>query len=109
MRVTSLYSQSKQTDRAPSLRSGLQKKSKSHDVVAAVHVDGLTGDPGAEIGGEKQRGIANFPGLHISFQRRMFGVVLHHCAEIAHAAGRQSLDRPSRDGIHPNLLLSQTI
>lgn len=54
-------------DRDLSLRSRLQKNSKSHDVVAAIYVDGFSRNPGAEVGCQEQRRVANFSGFDVSF------------------------------------------
>src|ERR1041385_436033 len=84
-------------------------RSKSHDVVAAVHVDGLASDAGAEIRSQEEGCIAYFPRFHIPFERSMLRVVFQHCAEVAHAARGQRLDGPGGYGVYADVLWAQAV
>src|SRR5581483_9028348 len=83
--------------------------SKSHNVVAAIHVNHFAGDAGAHVGSKEEGGIGHLADLHVALQWRALGVGLEHVAETGDAARRQRLDRPGRDGIHTNALRSEVV
>src|SRR5258708_31081436 len=85
----------------------IKKTSKTHDVVAAVHVDGLTGNPRAEIRSQKEPGVANLFHIHVAFHRRAFGMGLVHLAESCNSTGSQGLDGAGRNGVHPDVPRAQ--
>ena len=70
-------------------------KLKSHDVVTAIYVDHFAGDAGAGIGSQKHSGRADFIDIHITLQRRAFGMGLQHIAKTGNAPRRQGLDGPA--------------
>src|SRR5262249_23989027 len=74
-----------------SLTSG-RTPSDRHDVVAAVDVDHLAGDPGRERRGEEERGVADLAQLDVALQRRLLRVVLEDLREAADPAGGQRVD-----------------
>src|SRR5262245_11691579 len=59
---------------------------KTHDVVAAVHVNGFTSDPGAGLGEQKRRRRTYLSGVHVALERRPLGVGLQHVAQVRDAA-----------------------
>jgi len=77
----------------------LDMRLKAHDVVTAIHVDCLAGDSRAEIGTQEQGRVTHFLHVHVAFQGRVFGMCLHHQAQIADAARSQRLDWTGRYGI----------
>src|SRR5437588_5483840 len=83
--------------------------SKSHDVVAAVHVDYLSGDAAAAIGGEKQSGLAYLAYFDVAFQWSAFGVGFQHVPQSRDTARGERLDWPGGDGVDPNLLFAQIV
>src|SRR6266446_3278495 len=85
-----------------SLTSGPASPSDRHDVVTAVDVDHLAGDPRRERRGEEERGVADLAQLDVALERRLLRVVLEDLREAADAAGGQRVDRPRRDRVHTN-------
>src|SRR6185437_1854979 len=81
--------------------------SEPHDVVAAVDVDGFSGDAGAGVGSQKHAGVSNFFDLHITAEGRAFRMSLQHVTQTGDTAGGESLDRARRDGVDPNFLRSK--
>src|SRR5207247_5314667 len=80
-----------------SLTSGPASPSDRHDVVTAVDVDHLAGDPRRERRGEEERGVADLAQLDVALERRLLRVVLEDLREAADAAGGQRVDRARRD------------
>src|ERR1043166_2826652 len=85
-----------------SLTSGPASPSDRHDVVTAVDVDDLAGDPRRERRGQEERGIAHLAQLHVALERRLLRVVLEDLREAADTAGSQRVDGPRRDRVHTN-------
>src|SRR5215470_14560444 len=82
---------------------------KAHDVVSRVDVNGFAGDSGAEIRGQKQRGIAHLARFDVALQRRALGLRLQHLAEASYCASSQSLDWTGRNGVHTDLPWAETV
>src|SRR6266404_9815268 len=78
--------------------------SKSHNVVAAVYVEGFARNSRSKIGRKEQGGIPHFFRLYVPFERCTFSVMLQHKTKIAHAARGQGLDGAGGDGIDPDVL-----
>src|SRR5438067_8470507 len=85
----------------------LSSISEPHDVVAAIDVDGLTGNSRAQVGREVDRRVADLAGFDIAPEWCAFSVGLEHLAESRNAASSKCLDGTSRNGVHPNLVLPQ--
>src|SRR5258706_8860993 len=83
--------------------------SKSHNVVAAIHVDDFAGHATAGIGGEEDSGRADFSYFYVAAEGGALGVGFQHIAKARNAAGGESLDGTSRDRIYANVLLSQFV
>src|SRR5258708_36208909 len=84
----------------------LRPGSKSHDVVAAIHVDDFAGHATAGVGGEEDSGRADFSYFYVAAEGSALGVGFQHIAKARNAAGGESLDGTGRDRIHANVLLS---
>ena len=80
---------------------------KSHDVVAAVDVDGFAGDAAGEVDARKTAVSPTSTGSTLRLQRSALGVVLHHLAQVADAAGGQRLDGAGGDGVDADLFGAQ--
>src|SRR5262249_1581024 len=51
------------------------------DVVTAVHEDDLAGDPGRQVRGQEERGIADLAQLDVALERRLLGVMVEDRGE----------------------------
>src|ERR1700751_3629875 len=60
------------------LNCGLSTFSESHDVVAAIDVNRLTGNAGAGFGKQKHCRGANLARVHVAFQRRALVMGFEH-------------------------------
>src|SRR5213078_644395 len=77
---------------------------KAHNVVAAIDVNGFTGDAGA-AGREKEcGGGADFASVNIAAERSAFGVALEHIAEAGDAAGGERFEWTGGDSVDTNIL-----
>src|SRR5882724_2221646 len=74
---------------------------KSHNVVAAVDVDGFTGDAGRE---KECGGGADFASVNVAAERSAFGVALEHVAEAGDAAGGERFEWTGGDSVDANIL-----
>src|SRR6266436_6025675 len=76
---------------------------ESHNVVAAIDVNGFAGDAGA-AGREKEcGGGADFGSVNIAAKRSTFGVALEHVAEAGDAAGGERFQRTGGDSVDTNI------
>src|SRR5258706_11140787 len=80
--------------------------SKSHDVVAAIHVDDFAGHATAGIGGEEDSGRADFSYFYVAAEGSALGVGFQHIAKARDAAGGEGFDGAGRNCIHANVLLA---
>src|SRR6516164_4202805 len=87
----------------PILQAGLE----THDVVAAVYIDGFAGNGGGEVAGEVECEAADFGLVDVAVKRSALGVRLHHLAQVADAARGERLDRACGDGVYANVLRSE--
>ena len=67
--------------------------SEPHDVVSAIHVDGLARDARARVGRQEHAGAAHLADFHIALQRRALGMSFQHVSKARDAARGQRLDR----------------
>ena len=77
---------------------------ESHNVVAAIDVNGFTGDAGSAGREKESGGGADFASVNVAAERSAFGVALEHVAEAGNAAGRERLERSRGDGVDTNIL-----
>src|SRR6266704_2712948 len=83
--------------------------SETHDVVAAVHVNGLASNAGTRFGEKKRGGCADFCSVHVAFHGRAFGVRLEHVTESGNASRGERLDRAGGNRIHANVLRPEIV
>src|SRR5256885_13245065 len=77
---------------------------ESHNVVAAIDVNGFTCDAGA-AGREKECGSgADFASVNVATERSAFGVAPEHVPEAGYAAGGERFERALRDGVDTYML-----
>src|ERR1700736_486623 len=67
---------------------------KTHDVVAAVDIDGFASNAGAAVGKQECGGSADFRGIDVALQWSSLDVSLQHVAESGDAARRQRFNGP---------------
>src|SRR5882724_353029 len=80
---------------------------KSHNVVAAIDVNGFTSDAGS-AGREKEcGGGADFASVNVAAERSAFGVALEHVAEAGNAASGERFERTCGDSVDTNILGAQ--
>src|SRR5882672_6202237 len=77
---------------------------KSHNVVAAIDVNGFTGDAGTARREKECGGGADFASVNVAAQRSAFGVALEHVAEAGNAAGGERFEWTGGDGVDTNIL-----
>src|SRR5712691_2470808 len=82
---------------------------ETHDVVAAVDVNGFAGYTGAGVGEEEGGGGADFGGVDVALQRGPLGLHLEHVAETGDAARGQRFDGTGGDGVDANILGAEIV
>src|SRR5215510_14423834 len=74
-----------------------------HYVVATVDVDHFAGDPRRHRAAKEDGSVSDLACLYVATERRAFGVVLQHRAEVGDAASGKCLNRSSADGIDADI------
>src|ERR1035438_5713098 len=82
---------------------------ETHNVVAAIDVDGLAGNAGAAVGKQERGGGADFGGFDVALQRSSLDLRLQHVSKSGDAARSQRLDWSGRDGIHADCFRSEIV
>src|SRR5437016_223091 len=77
------------------------------DVIPAIDVMHLAGDPGRQIAQQINPGAADILDRDVALQWRIELVPFEDVAEIADAAGRDGVDRAGRDRVDPDILAAE--
>src|SRR5258707_8972707 len=72
---------------------------ETHDVIAAINVNGFAGNSGASFGEEEDGSSSDFGRIDIALERRAIGVCFEHFAEIGNPSRRECLVRAGGNGI----------
>src|SRR3954464_6397891 len=77
------------------------------DMVAAIDMVNLAGDPGRQIAEQIHPGAADLLDRDVALQRRIELVPFQDIAEVADPGGCQCLDRPGRDRVDPDIATAE--
>src|SRR5947207_12574828 len=77
---------------------------ESHNVVAAIDVNGFAGDAGSAGREEECGGGADFASVDIAAERSAFGVALQHVAEAGNATGGECFKWTGGDSVDADIL-----
>src|SRR5687768_12636155 len=81
----------------------------SHDLVAAVDVDGLTGDGGGAVAGQEGAGFAEFFSGDVAFEGGVGFVMFEHIGEAGDAAGGEGVDGAGADAVDADFLWAEIV
>src|ERR1044072_8630322 len=79
----------------------------ANDMVAAIDVMHLAGDPGRQIAKQVNAGPADLLDRDVALQWRIELVPFEDIAEVADTGGGQGLDRPGGDRVNPDIAATE--
>src|SRR5687767_2736109 len=83
--------------------------SHPHNIVTRVDVHYFAGDRAAPVAAEIERGLADFFGVDIAFERRALGDMVQHGFEIGNSRRCEGPQRSGGNRIHADAFRSQVV